>query len=99
MSKTLGQIYKVQPAAAMLARLRDVCRQLPDTFETVTFGHPTFQVARKTFAVLEVYKGDLGLAVKVGRELQDVFLKDPRFYRTPYIGKLGWVTFRMTATR
>ena len=88
-------IYAVPRAAPLLTRLRKICSQLPDVTETVTFGHPTFQVGGKTFAVFEQYKGELGLAVKVEKELQQVFLKDPRFYMTPYAGKHGWVTLRM----
>jgi len=87
--------YSGAPAAGLLTRLRGICSRLPDVTETVTFGHPTFQVAGKTFAVFEEYKGELGLAFKVEKEIQSVFLKDPRFYRTPYIGKHGWVTLRM----
>ena len=88
-------IYSAPPAAALLMRLRKICSQLPDVTETVSFGHPTFQVRGKTFAVFEQYKGELGLALKVEKELQQIFLKDPRFYLTPYIGKHGWVTLRM----
>jgi predicted DNA-binding protein (MmcQ/YjbR family) len=88
-------IYSTQPAAALLTKLRKICSQLPDTSETVSFGHPTFQVEGKTFAVFEQYKGEFGLALKVEKELQTVFLKDPRFYMTPYIGKHSWVTLRM----
>ena len=88
-------IYSAPPAAALLTRLRKICSQLPDVTETVSFGHPTFQVGGKTFAVFEQYKGELGLALKVEKELQQVFLKDPRFYMTPYAGKHGWVTLRM----
>jgi predicted DNA-binding protein (MmcQ/YjbR family) len=88
-------IYSAPPAAALLTRLRKICSQLLDVTETVSFGHPTFQVRGKTFAVLEQYKGELGLAVKVEKELQQVFLKDSRFYMTPYAGKHGWVTLRM----
>ena len=58
-------------------------------------GHPTFKVGGKTFTVFEQYKGEFGLAMKVEKALQQVFLKDPRFYMTPYIGKQGWVTLRM----
>ena len=90
-----NSIYSMPPAAALLTRLRKICSQLPHSKETVTFGHPTFQVAGKTFAVIEQYKGELGLALKVEKELQQLFLKDPRFYLTPYIGKHGWVTLRM----
>jgi predicted DNA-binding protein (MmcQ/YjbR family) len=91
----LNPIYSTPPADALLVRLRKIFSSLPDVAETVSFGHPTFQVGGKTFAVFELYKGDLGLALKVEKELQGVFLNDPRFYLTPYIGKQGWVTLRM----
>jgi predicted DNA-binding protein (MmcQ/YjbR family) len=92
-------IYSAPPAATLLTRLRKICSQLQDVTETVSFGHPTFQVGGKTFAVFERYKGELGLALKVEKELQQIFLKDPRFYMTPYIGKHGWVTLRMQTSR
>ena len=82
---------------AILRRLRKICLALPGATETRTFGHPTFQIATKTFAVLEEYKGELGICFKVGELLQGVFLKDVRFFRTPYIGKHGWVTLRVHA--
>jgi len=82
-----------------LQRLRKICLALEGAEETVTFGHPTFRVIGKTFCVLEEYKGELGICVKVEQELQGLFLDDPRFFRTPYIGKHGWVTLRVYATR
>jgi predicted DNA-binding protein (MmcQ/YjbR family) len=87
----------MQSTQTLLGKLRHICRQLPGASETVTFGHPTFQVARQTFAVLEEYKGELGIAVKVGKLMQGAFLKDPRFLMTPYAGKHGWVTLRVHA--
>lgn len=81
----------------LLGKLRKICLQLPATSETITFGHPTFQIAGKTFAVLEEYKGELGIALKVGKLMQGVFLKDSRFFLTPYSGKHGWVTLRAHA--
>jgi predicted DNA-binding protein (MmcQ/YjbR family) len=77
--------------------LRTICLRLPAATEGVTFGHPTFRIDGKMFAVLEEYKGELGICVKVGTLLQGVFLDDPRFFRTPYIGKHGWVTLRVYA--
>ncbi len=79
----------------VLRKLREICLALPGASETVTFGHPTFKASRKTFAVLEEYKGELSICVLVGKRMQDVFLKDPRFYRTPYIGRRGWVSLRV----
>ena len=35
--------------------------------------------------------------MKVEKELQGIFLDDPRFFRTPYIGKHGWVTLKVYA--
>ncbi|HTR39547.1 MAG TPA: MmcQ/YjbR family DNA-binding protein [Bryobacteraceae bacterium] len=78
----------------ILARLREICLALPKTSETTTFGHPTFQVGTKTFMVLETYKGVLSICVKVGKNMQPVFLEDGRFYRTPYVGQHGWVSLR-----
>jgi predicted DNA-binding protein (MmcQ/YjbR family) len=70
---------------------------LPDTTETVSFGHPTFQVKGKTFAVFEEYKGELSICLKVEKNVQGVFLSDTRFYRTPYIGKRGWISLKVYA--
>jgi len=84
---------------AILKRLRKICLRLPAATEGITFGHPTFRVEKKMFAVLEEYKGELGICLKVGTLLQGVFLDDPRFFRTPYIGKHGWVTLRVYAAR
>jgi predicted DNA-binding protein (MmcQ/YjbR family) len=85
--------------AAVLKKLRAICLRLPAATEGVTFGHPTFRIDGKMFAVLEEYKAELGICVKVGTLLQGVFLDDARFFRTPYIGKHGWVTLRVYAAR
>jgi predicted DNA-binding protein (MmcQ/YjbR family) len=84
---------------AILKRLRTICLALPDTTEKLTFGHPTFRVANKMFAVLETYKGELGICVNAGKLMQGIFLDDPRFFRTPYIGRHGWVTLRVYAAK
>ena len=81
----------------VLERLRGICTALPDTTEKITFGHPTFQAKGKTFTVLETYKNELSICVRVGKTLQGMFEADPRFYRTPYIGKHGWVSLKVHA--
>jgi predicted DNA-binding protein (MmcQ/YjbR family) len=93
--KKLDKIYTAKPAITLLTRLRKIIAKLPDTTETISWGHPTFKVGDKAFAIFERFKGELGLVVKVEPEHQSLFLKDPRFYLTPYIGKRGWVTLRM----
>ena len=83
----------------ILKRLRKICLALAGVDETTTFGHPTFRAKGKMFAVLEEYKGELGICVKVEKKLQGIFLGDSRFFRTPYIGKHGWVTLKVYAAR
>jgi predicted DNA-binding protein (MmcQ/YjbR family) len=86
--------------AEILKKLRKVCLALPAAEETVSFGHPTFRArGGKIFAVLETYKGELGICVNVGKLMQGIFLDDSRFFRTPYIGQHGWVTLRVYAAR
>src|SRR5580692_1958070 len=70
----------------ILERMRKICLPLAGTEEKLTHGHPAFATSKGIYAVLEEYRGDLSICVKVGKEMQGIFLKDPRFYSTPYIG-------------
>lgn len=81
----------------ILERMREVCMALPGTLEKVSYGHPAFATSKGIYAVLEEYGGDLSMCLKVGPEIQGVFLKDSRFYRTPYIGKQGWISLKVHA--
>jgi predicted DNA-binding protein (MmcQ/YjbR family) len=77
----------------MLARLRKICRELPGTSETVTWGHPTFKAGGKTFCVLERYQGHLTICFKLSPGDAAAALRDAaRFLKTPYIGDKGWVS-------
>lgn len=88
----------MQPAhVSVLERVRALCLALPEATETRTFGNPAFQVTGKSFCVLETYRGEFSISVKVGKSLQRQFLADTRFYRTPYIGRYGWVSLRVDA--
>jgi len=64
---------------------------VPLIFETLLYSYG------RVYTVLEEYNRELSLCVKVGKDLQDVFLMDPRFYRTPYIGQNGWVLLKVYA--
>lgn len=78
----------------VLERLRKICRALPDASETTSFGHPTFQVAKKTFVVLETYKGELCIVFQAELPVQQALVQSARFFTAPYIGKRGWVGLR-----
>jgi predicted DNA-binding protein (MmcQ/YjbR family) len=82
-------------AQAVLARLAPLALALPESVQTTSFGHPTFRVRGRTFAVLETYRGVLSLAFKAGHADQPAFLADARFCLTPYSGKHGWVSLKL----
>lgn len=46
---------------------------------------------------METYRGEFSIAVKVGKKEQSIFLRDDRFFRTPYVGRYGWVSLRCNA--
>ena len=79
----------------LLGQLRRFCLSLPDGIETDSWGHPNFRAGKKTFAVYEVYQGCPCIAVKLPPPEGERLLADPRFYRTPYTGKHGWVSLRV----
>jgi predicted DNA-binding protein (MmcQ/YjbR family) len=78
----------------VLKKLREFCLSLPAATETTTFGNPTFKAGKKTFAVIDTYRGDSYLCVKVDKREKPTLLKDIRFADAPYVGKHGWVLFR-----
>ncbi len=82
----------------ILARLRRVCLALPEAEETTSFGHPTFRVGKKTFAVLDEYKGEHAICFKATFDDQALLTLDPQFYVAPYIGKHGWTSLRLDGT-
>jgi predicted DNA-binding protein (MmcQ/YjbR family) len=65
---------------------------LPEVQEVKTWGHPTFQVGKKSFAVLDEYNGHLCICLKTTIALQQLLLEDSRFFKTPYSGNKGWVS-------
>lgn len=74
-----------------LAALRKLCLPYPQAEEYIMVHHPAFRVGKKPFAIVGDYQ-ECTLAVKVPKEEQHVYLEDPRFSKTPYIGQHGWVT-------
>ncbi len=76
-------------------RLREICLELPETTETLTFSHPTWQAARKTFCVLDRYQGVDCVCFKTTLDQQKILLKDDRYFAAPYGGKMGWTCARI----
>ena len=81
--------------AAVLPRLRKLCLALPGAEETENFGHPFFRFKGKPFCIFHGPDQGHTIAIKVAKTEQGMFLEDPRFIRTPYIGQHGWVSLKI----
>ncbi len=73
-----------------LERLRSFCAMLPEVSEVNPFGHPTFRVATKTFAVFELHEGHPAVLVKTTPDEQAALLARVGFTADPDTGHHGW---------
>lgn len=90
---------------AALERLRPVVAALPDAFERLSHGSPTFFCGEgrraRTFASLhderEWFEGRLCLWFAAPEGLQDALVaSDPvRYFVPPYVGHRGWIGLRL----
>jgi predicted DNA-binding protein (MmcQ/YjbR family) len=77
---------------AILTRMREICLSLPDTKETMTWGKPHFRVGDKIFAGCGEENGRQVIGFKLQMAHAEAVIKDPRFWRAPYVGHKGWVS-------
>ena len=75
-------------------RIRDFCLALPEAMVVIQFGHPFYKWRAKPFAI---YSDEVGekLSIKLEKQVQPIFLEDPRFKKTQYVGRHGWVTLTL----
>jgi predicted DNA-binding protein (MmcQ/YjbR family) len=75
-------------------KLRKICLALPEATETRTFGHETWRVGKKTFAVFEQYHGEWVISFKTTLLEQDDLVRDSRYFIAPYVGQHGWTCLK-----
>jgi predicted DNA-binding protein (MmcQ/YjbR family) len=80
---------------AHVAKVRKICMALKAAEETNNFGHAWFRVKKKPFCLCHGTEAEPAIAFKVAKSEQGIFLEDPRFFKTPYIGQHGWVSLRV----
>lgn len=83
--------------ATTLNRLRKICLALPDTKETLTWGHPHFRVGDKIFCGYGDEKGRASIGFKVTMDHQDALIMQDRFEIAAYVGRYGWVSMDASA--
>jgi predicted DNA-binding protein (MmcQ/YjbR family) len=86
------------PTASPLHKLRKLCLALPDTWEKISHGEPTFFVKKRAFAMFasaDNHHGAGRYAVwcKATHTTQDLLVaRSPeRYFVPPYAGPAGWV--------
>jgi len=86
---------------ALMTTLRALCAGLPGSEEYVMVHHPAFRVGKKPFAIagLAGTHEEPTLTINLGPMMQGELLDDPRFVRSPYIGRHGWVTVQAKALK
>jgi predicted DNA-binding protein (MmcQ/YjbR family) len=86
---------KSQDSAGMLDNVRNICLALPEAIEHIDgFGHNTFKINGKSFVISGESEKGFSLSFKSDRETQELLLQKEHFFKTPYIGRHGWVSIQ-----
>ncbi|MDO7485103.1 MmcQ/YjbR family DNA-binding protein [Peribacillus frigoritolerans] len=86
---------KSQDTEAMLDHVRNICLALPEAVEHIDgFGHNTFKINGKSFVISGESEKGFSLSFKSDRETQELLLQKEKYFKTPYIGRHGWVSIQ-----
>jgi predicted DNA-binding protein (MmcQ/YjbR family) len=88
--------FKSKSGMDMLKKVQTICKQLPETFEKIDgFGHILFQVNDKSFVRMGESETGVVLAIKADPFTQENLIQQPYYFKTPYIGRHGWVSIKV----
>ena len=79
-----------------IERVRRICLSLPETWEKISHGEPTWFVGKKVFAMFSNnhhHDGHIAVTIPAAIGVQEALIKKSpkKFYRPPYVGVRGWV--------
>ena len=77
-------------------RVRQICLALPEAWEKLSHGEPTFFVRKKVFAMCSTNHHNDGhfavvIPTAIGIQAALIEASPKKFYRPPYVGGAGWV--------
>jgi hypothetical protein len=77
-------------------RVRKICLALPETWEKISHGEPTFFVKKKVFAMCSINHHQDGhiavvLPAPIGVQAALIEASPKKYYKPPYVGGAGWV--------
>lgn len=79
-----------------IERVRRICLTLPETWEKISHGEPTWFVGKKVFAMFSNNHhndGHVAVTLPAAIGIQEMLIKKSpkKFYRPPYVGVRGWI--------
>lgn len=85
-------------------RVRQICLALPETWEKISHGEPTFFVRKRVFAMCSInhhHDGHIAVVMPAAIGIQAALIEaDPKkFYRPPYVGVAGWVGIELSRVK
>jgi hypothetical protein len=83
-----------------MGRVRRICLSLPETWEKISHGEPTFFVRKKVFAMCSNNHhndGHIAVTIPAAIGIQAMLIErsPEKFYRPPYVGVRGWVGIKL----
>src|SRR5438105_11545516 len=81
---------------AQIDRVRRICLALPETWEKISHGEPTWFVGKKVFAMFSNNHhndGHVAVTVPAAIGIQEMLIKKApkKYYCPPYVGCGGWI--------
>jgi len=94
--KRIAKEPKPDKDEKQVERVRRICLALPETFEKLSHGEPTFFVKKKVFAMCSInhhHDGHIAVVVPAPIGVQQALIETSpkKYYRPPYVGGAGWV--------
>ncbi len=94
--KRITKKQKPDDGEKQLERVRRICLSLPETWEKISHGEPTFFVRKKVFAMCSNNHhndGHIAVTIPAAIGIQAMLIErsPKKFYRPPYVGVAGWV--------
>ena len=79
-----------------IERVRGICLALPETWEKISHGEPTWFVGKKVFAMFSNNHhndGHVAVTVPAAIGIQEMLIKKApkKYYCPPYVGCRGWI--------
>ncbi len=99
--KPIAKDKKSDKGEKQIERVRRICLALPETWEKLSHGEPTWFVGKRVFAMFSNnhhHDGHIAVVVPAPIGVQQALIEDsPRkYYKPPYVGGAGWVGVELT---